>query len=440
MDNFETIYKDNFELILLSYIKNLYDKYDSSIINYFKTNNKFLHMSLDKVDDLFILKANNLSENLIHTDNTINTIIHNLDYFIFDNTFSFKILVKKKIRLDKNGLSKMIDGIKNSWKDIKIYNYNVGFNTVIFSYNDKLYYIDKFNSPNIRLVADDKYILQLVEKSEIPFITNIITNVIICSHKVGHIMYYKNNHICEDIFLEKSDNIYYSCFDELVFDLENLSNINEQKKKITSGGFILNYKDTDFVLNTYIYQKIQDIIPPFKNINKCFLELYKNDNLSFVINYMSPYPFDIIKRVNLSIKTLSREFLNIYHVTRKKANSELYNILSNNYRTILFDLHKIFIYTRKSEEGVVTKINNIINSDEEFNEKKSLNHDIIYKYLKKINIGLLCDIFIDRIELLNKIQNITIDMNNIRMNCNEFKILFTDCIHTKTMSHLLKLY
>jgi hypothetical protein len=154
---------------------------------------------------------------------------------------------------------------------------------------------------------------------------------------------------------------------------------------------------------------------------------------------MSPYPSDIIKRVNFSIKTLSREFLNIYHVTRKKANAELYNILSNNYRTILFDLHKIFIYTRKSEEGVVTKINNIINSDEEFNEKKSLNHDIIYKYLKKINIGLLCDIFIDRIELLNKIQNITIDMNNVRMNCNEFKILFTDCIHTKTMSHLLRL-
>lgn len=440
MDNFETIYKDNFELILLSYIKNLYDKYDSNIINYFKTNNKFLHMCLDKFDNLFILKANNLSENLIHTDNTINIIIHNLDYFIFDSTFTFKIIVKKKNRIDKPYLSKTIDELKNNWKDIKIYNYNVGFNTTIFYFDNKLYYVDKFNSSNIRLVSDDKYILQLVEKSEIPFKTNIITNVIISSHKVGHIMYYKNNHICEDIFLEKSDNVYYSCFDELVFDLENISNINEQKKKITNSGFILTYKDTDFVLNTYIYQKIQDIIPPFKNINKCFLELYKNDNLSFVINYMSPYPFDIIKRVNLSIKTLSREFLNIYHVTRKKANSELYNILSNNYRTILFDLHKIFIYTRKTEEGVVTKINNIINSDEEFNEKKSLNHDIIYKYLKKINIGLLCDIFIDRIELLNKIQNITIDMNNIRMNCNEFKILFTECIHTKTMSHLLKLY
>lgn len=440
MDCIELNQIDSFKLNLLSYIKNLYDKYNDNIINYFKTNNKFLHMSLDKINDLFILKADNLSENLIHTDNTINTIIHNLEYFIFDKTFEFNIIVKKKIRLDKPYLSKTVDELKNNWKNIKIYNYNVGFNTTIFDYNDNLYYVDKNNAPYIRLVSDDKYIKQLVEKSYIPFKINKITDIIICSHKVGHIMYYKNNSICEEIFLEKSENVYYSCFDELIFDLENLSNLNEQKKRITNSGFILSYNETDYILNSYIYQKLQDIIPPFKNINKCFLELYKNDNLSFVINYMSPYPFDIIKRVNLSIKTLSREFLNIYHVTRKKANGELYNILTNNYRTILFDLHKIFIYTRKTEEGIVTKINNIINSDEEFNEKKSLNHDIIYKYLKKINISLLCDIFIDRIELLNKIQDITIDMNKIKMNTTEFKILFTDCIHTKTMSYLLKLY
>jgi hypothetical protein len=439
MNDFELNQNDSFKINLLSYIKNLYDKYDDNIISYFKTNNKFLHMSLDKINDLFILKAGNLSEHLIHTDNIINMIIHNLEYFIFDKTFEFKIIVKKKIRIDKPYFSKTVDELKTFWKDIKVYNYNVGFNTTIFYYSDKMYYVDKYNAPHIRLISDDKYISQLVEKSVIPFNLNKVTNVIISSHKVGHIMYYKNNTVCEEIFLEKSDNVYYSCFDELIFDLENLSNINEQKKRITNSGFILSYKNTDYVLNSYIYQKLQDIIPPFKNINKCFLELYKNDNLSFVINYMSPYPSDIIKRVNLSIKTLSREFLNIYHVTRKKANSELYNILSNNYRTILFDLHKIFIYTRKSEEGKITKINNIINSDEEFNEKKSLNHDIIYKYLKKINICLLCDIFIDRIELLNKIQNITIDMNKIKMNTMEFKILFTDCINTKTMSYLLKI-
>ena len=117
----------------------------------------------------------------------------------------------------------------------------------------------------------------------------------------------------------------------------------------------------------------------------------------------------------------------------------MYNILSNNYKTILFDLHKIFIYTRKNEENYNTKLSNIINSDDEFYEKKSLNHDVIYKYLKKITIDLLCNIFIDRIELLNNIKQIHIDMNNVKMNTNEFKILFIECVHAKTMSHLLRL-
>ena len=91
------------------------------------------------------------------------------------------------------------------------------------------------------------------------------------------------------------------------------------------------------------------MMPYYSNINKCFIDLYKNDNLCFIINYMSQYTSEIINRVNSSIKTLSKEILNIYHFTRNKENSELYNILSNNYKTILFDIHKIFIYFRKNE-------------------------------------------------------------------------------------------
>ena len=166
-DNFKSINTDTFKLNLLSYIKNLYEKYSDNIIEYFKANNKFLHMSLDKFDNLYFLKADNLSENLIHTDNIINMIIHNLEYFIFNNTFDFIIIVKKKIRIDKPYLSRVVDELKNNWKDIKIYNYNVGFNTTIFEFDNKLYYVDKFNNPFIRLVSDDKYISLLIEKSSL---------------------------------------------------------------------------------------------------------------------------------------------------------------------------------------------------------------------------------------------------------------------------------
>ena len=129
---------------------------------------------------------------------------------------------------------------------------------------------------------------------------------------------------------------------------------------------------------------------------------------------------------------ISKEFLNIYHITRKKSNSELYNILSNNYKTILFDLHKIFIMVRQNEK-------NIENSDEFFFIKKSLNHEIIYKYLKKININLLSQIYIDRLQLIENMSKIKIDIDNMKFDTNDFKILFNDCINTKTMGYLLKL-
>ena len=42
---------------------------------------------------------------------------------------------------------------------------------------------------------------------------------------------YEADILIEDIIIDKSHNIYYSCYDELIFDLENISNLNEQKKK-----------------------------------------------------------------------------------------------------------------------------------------------------------------------------------------------------------------
>jgi hypothetical protein len=177
-------------------------------------------MNLDKIDDLYILKADILSENLFHTDKLINNIIHNLEYFIFNKSFEFKIVSKKKNKLEKPYNSSTIEEIKNNWKDIKIYNYNVGFNTIIFYYNDNLYYVDKNNAPNIKNVSDNKYINQLIENSTIPFKDNVFTKIIISSHKVGHILYYKNNYVSDEIFIEKIDNVFYSCFDELIFEDE----------------------------------------------------------------------------------------------------------------------------------------------------------------------------------------------------------------------------
>jgi hypothetical protein len=65
-----------------------------------------------------------------------------------------------------------------------------------------------------------------------------------------------------------------------------------------------------------------------------------------------------------------------------------------------------------------------------FIDKKSLNVDIVYKYLKKLNIEVLENIFLEREKLIDATKNILSDKN--------FKIFFEDCINTKTMSYLLK--
>jgi hypothetical protein len=387
-------------------------------------------MTIKKIDNLYILSTNKISTNLIHSDEFINKILHHVNYCIFDNTIDFFYIDYRKIIINKPYDIEIINEIKTNWDKINIYE-NIGISGIFLNYSDTIYFYDIYEQTLIQ-IKQINYINYFYDTLNINLNNNEIIHINIVLNKYNHLLYYKNNDIIDNIMINNKNNIYFSCFDEFIFDLENVSKQNENKKKLSINGYIIKYNDREYVFNTYIYQKIYDLMIPVRNINKAYLELYKNDNLKFVINYMSQYSTEIIKRVNSSIKTLSREFLNIYHITRKKLNPDLYNILSNNYKTILFDLHKIFIYTRKQE-------NEYENSDDFFTIKKSMTHDIIYKYLKKINIDLLVQIYIDRLQLLTDIPNIKIDIDNMKFDTNEFKILFTDCINTKTMSVLLKI-
>ena len=419
----------NFEKKLRDYLTDLLNKYNNNIISYFNTKLKCSNIILKKIDNLYILIVNKISDNLIHSDLFINELLHIMNYCIFNIQIDFFYINYKKHMLNKPYNTDIITEIKNNWNDVQIYE-NIGINTIFCNYDNNIYFYDIYDNTLI-LINQINYINNSYNKLNIKLSDREIINVNIVLNKYTHLLYHKNNDIIDDLFINKKDNVYFSCFDEFIFDLDNISKQNETKKKLTINGYIIKYNNNEYLFNTYIYQKISDLMIHTRNINKAYLELYKNDNLKFVIIYMSPYSTEIIKRVNSSIKTLSKEFLNIYHITRKKSNSELYNILSNNYKTILFDLHKIFIYVRKQE-------NDSENSDDFFTIKKSMTHDIIYKYLKKINVDLLTHIYIDRLQLLNDIQNIKIDVDNMKFDTNEFKILFNDCINTKTIGYLLK--
>ena len=80
-------------------------------------------------------------------------------------------------------------------------------------------------------------------------------------------------------------------------------------------------------LQTEMYQKISKIKPNNSNIYQCYLELYQKDKLQFYLPFVTKYYYDIIKRINNSMRTLSKEILNIYHVTRKKKIQKFMNYL-----------------------------------------------------------------------------------------------------------------
>jgi hypothetical protein len=426
---------NNIDNLIKDFVIQQINKYEENLYSHYITNKKTLHMNLILYNELYLLYTDKISSNLIHTDKTINKLLHILDYCVFNKNGEILAAMMKKNKILQpynENINKILNN--DDWSKIKIYNNYIGDNLILF-FNDtdnEYYYIDSYDEIKLLKLKDNPQLHTFITESNIiDFETKNTYEIYIQSNKFKHLLVYENNKIVNNIikFKEYSKNkllytdkqIYYSCQDELLFDLENISSNNEQYKKLTKGGFILEYENQYYTLNTHLYQKILDLLPKYKNINKCYLELYKNDNLSFMINYMTPYAVDIIKRVNTSMRIIAKEILNIYHLTRNKSNSELYNILSMDYKKILFDLHKIFINTRKNEELV----------DDFLGDKKSISNEIVYKYLKKINFDTLITIYNDRDELMDKIKNDLIDENNT--------ILIMDCINTKTMCYLLKL-
>ena len=427
---------NNVDILIREFIMNKINKYNENLYTYFTKNKKTLHMHLIFYNELYLLYTDKLSPNLLHTDPAINKLLHILDYCVFNKDGNIIVYMLKKNKISQPHDENINKIIQNAdWTQIKIYNNYVGENLLLFvnPFDKEYYYIDNYDEIKLIKLKDNFQLYTFIsESNKLDFSTNNTYEIYVISHKFKHLLVYENNKLINDVIKFKEYNngtmiycdkqIYYSCIDELLFDLENISINNEQNKKLTKGGFIIEYDNLYYILNTYIYQKILDLLPKYKNINKCYLELYKNDNLGFMINYMTPYAVDIIKRVNTSMRILSKEILNIYHLTRNKANSNLYNVLSLNLKKILFDLHNIFINTRKNEELV----------DDFLGDKKSINNDIIYKYLKKMNFETLITIYNDR-DMLSE------HLKNNELNIDKNLILYMDCINTKTMSYLLKL-
>lgn len=179
--------------------------------------------------------------------------------------------------------------------------------------------------------------------------------------------------------------IYFSCIDELLLHLECVSDKNVLTKKLTIEGIMIQFPDNTYtILQTECYKKIYGMLPKTKNIHLGFLELYKKDKLSTFLPFYSNYSNDILHRINMAIKTLSREILNIYHATRNKKNIDTYESLSEVYKKVLYDIHGLYISYKKKHNG------------DELDENSSINVHNVYYYLKELDMEVTIKIFESR--------------------------------------------
>jgi len=445
------VYVNYYEFILFNFFDSIKKKHNHillNIINDFIENSSIYQMKIINVSNLYMIYTTKLSINLHHNNKLIDDVIHHIDYFIFDDNLTIITSIPKLYNISLNKLDQ--DYLIHNWYELDFHNYYVGTHVIFIKHNNDIYVSKKYS---LDLLKNNQYINNLFNINQ-DISTYLLNNndyahIIIHSQKLKFLLSYSNSQLIDNkiTIIEKNklncDNkIYFTCKDELDFYIDELNTSNIMHKKLTYGGVIIKYRIGEYYfyskILTPIYNKLIDLIKPNNNLTACYLELYKNDNLNFMINWMSLYPTDVIKRVNTSFKTLSKELLNIYHLTRKKSHCELYNLLDKEYKKILYDLHTKFINSRKHEYY----------SDDILGEKKSIDQEQVYKYLKHIPIDNLINLYNERIKLIENIKKININnytqintnssINNIYINPIS-KVMLDDCIYTKTISHLLQI-
>jgi hypothetical protein len=210
-----------------------------------------------------------------------------------------------------------------------------------------------------------------------------------------------------------SNQIFFSCFDELCMFIECLN--------ISCGqiGILAIYKDKDKKEHMYklydpVYIKLLKITSSKKftsNINQFYIELYQKNDLTLFLTHHTRFSNDVLFRVNTSFRTLSNNILNIYHGTRNKKNIIIHDKLTDSYKKIIHDIHNIYIINKQNDDEFGINV-------------KSINVHDIYYLLKSIDVEFLILLYSDT--LLLKINNPDI-----------IDFIDTKCIHMLAQINLM---
>ena len=241
------------------------------------------------------------------------------------------------------------------------------------------------------------------------------------------------NLLCAEIKkMQIEKKIHFSCLDELLTSLEIMNNSDVLNKNISYGGYCARILSdgicTFCILYTDIYKNIINIFTDSENKYIKFLELYQSNKLTAIIPFLHKYPSDVVRRINISIRTISKEILNIYHLTRRQQNSELYDALPRNYRDVIYNLHKIYVNEKCDDYSTSDKSSH--NTELENRKKKSVSVDIVYNYLKNMKKYDLLKLFENRNFLMESLDAINYNYSQILyINNIDIKVQLTLMFH-----------
>lgn len=378
--------------------------FDNIIIFYTKTNKIF---DISKVNNIQI-------KNFI----LLNRILNELELCLFDKfTLNLIFLKKKEIKFIDD-----IDNYKfNTLDIIDDYDYEEIY---LLSINNKYLIIDKtsiINITNKKIVNEKKYQA---------LINNIDFNKIKKFHiykfliRLDSIFFDDDIKFIKEFNINKKKNKNFTSKKKDLLTIKRLLKEDENiiiknREKIKKLGYIVKLynSENEYIRIKFNYKIVKKIKYLCNNKNQQinYLKLYQLNLLNKYLPFISNFCLELKTRIKNSIVNISKEILNIYHLTRKDKNKKVYLILCNSYKKILNELHKIYKLKKNKE---------IIDSDDIY-LTNSINLFDVIQYLKNINTLNLAKLFSDRLE---------IQINLFQINNQIIK----DCIYCKLQNELIK--
>jgi len=99
----------------------------------------------------------------------------------------------------------------------------------------------------------------------------------------------------------------------------------------------------------FTYQDLFGCKPNVRNRFQTFFELYRRNELTKFLKFQAQEDKDQSKFIHTAMQELTTETLNLYLKTRNKGLPDTYSKMKGNYKTVLFQLHGIFLEKRNKQ-------------------------------------------------------------------------------------------